>query len=242
MNVKRLFGFGLLLILGLFSSACFSFEQEVFLNADGSGELYLYVSMPDLPDEFMKSGPDPKKKSPADEMAEFKKEMLSGASPTLKVKEVKEIRQNGARGMLAVFQFKDLRDIEAAMASLGKGTLKEGEFKGKNQWSVQLDKVGARRQFTGRFLLDLDEKKEEKKDDKPKAANGKDEIAFDMKGLEELMPLILGMIKVRFTLHTPAPITESNADMVLQGNTAVWNCSMAAFVKSKKPIEMKASY
>jgi hypothetical protein len=57
-----------------------------------------------------------------------------------------------------------------------------------------------------------------------------------------LKPLFLGMIKMRFVLHAPAPITETNADMVLQGNTAVWNCSMAAFAKGKKPIEMKASY
>jgi len=236
MNVKRLFGFCLVLTLGLLSSACFSFEQEVFLNADGSGELYLYVSMPDLPDEMMKS--DPGKKAPADEMADFKKEMLSGAAGSLKLKEAKEIRQNGARGWLAVFQFKDLRDIATAMAGLGKGTLKDGDFKGTNQWSVDLQKVGGKNRFTGKFMLDLEEKKAEK----PKTA-GKDEPAFDMKGLEEqMMPLFLGMIKLRFTLHTPTPITESNADLVLQGNTAVWNCSMAAFVKSKKPIEMKATY
>ena len=239
MNLKRLSGYGLVLMLGLFSSACFSFEQEVFLNADGSGELYLYISMPDLPDEMMKSAPDPNKKSPADEMAEFKKEMLSGASGSLKLKEAKEIRQNGARGWLAVFQFKDLRDIAQAMASLGKGTMKEGEFKGKNQWTVELEKMGGRNRFTGKFLLELEEKKEEK----PKPAAGKEEPLFDMKGLEDqMMPLFLGMIKFRFTLHTPTPITESNADMVLQGNTAVWNCSMTAFLKNKKPIEMKATY
>ena len=236
MNVKRLLGYGLVLALGLFSSGCFSFEQEVFLNADGSGELFLYVSMPDLPDEMMKS--DAGKKAPADEMAEFKKEMLSGATGTLKLKEAKEIRQNGARGWLAVFEFKDLRDIATAMAGLGKETLKDGEFKGTNQWSVDLRKVGGKNRFTGKFMLDLEQKKAEK----PKPA-GKDEPSFDMKGLEEqMMPLFLGMIKLRFTLHTPTPITESNADMVLQGNTAVWNCSMAAFVKSKKPIEMKATY
>jgi len=238
MNVKRLSGFCLVLALGLFSSACFSFEQEVFLNADGSGELYLYISMPDLPDEMMKPA-EPGKKSPADEMADFKKEMLSGASGTLKLKDAREIRQNGARGWLAVFQFKDLRDIASAMAGLGKQSMKEGEFKGKNQWSVELEKAGGKNRFTGKFLLDL----EEKKDEKPKAPAGKEEPVFDMKGIEEqMMPLFLGMIKLRFTLHTPTPITESNADMILRENTAVWNCSMAAFLKNKKPIEMRASY
>ena len=238
MNVKRISGFCLMLAVGFFSSACFSFEQEVFLNPDGSGELFLYISMPDLPDEMMKSGPDMSKKTPADAMAEFKKEMLSGAS-ALTVKEVKEIRQNGARGILAVFQFRNIKDIGPAFSSLGKNTMKEGEFKGTNEWTAQLDKVGGKNVFTGRLLLDLDEKKP----DKPKTEEGKGEITLDMKGLEDqLKPLFLGMIKMRFVLHTPSPISDTNADMVLRGNTAVWNCSMAAFAKNKKPIEMKASY
>ena len=236
--MKRLAMFCSVLVFCLFSSACFSFEQEVFLNPDGSGELFLYISMPDLPDEMMKAGPDLNKKTPADAMAEFKKEMLSGAS-ALKVKEVKEIRQNGARGVLAVFQFRDIKDIGPAFASLGKSTMKEGEFKGNNEWSVRVDKVGARSNFTGRMLFDMDETKPAK----PKAEEGKGEASIEMKGLEEqLKPLFLGMIKMRFVLHTPSPITDTNADMVLQGNTAVWNCSMAAFAKEKKPIVMKASY
>lgn len=238
MNLKRVSRFCLVLAIGFFSSACFSFEQEVFLNPDGSGELFLYISMPDLPDEMMKSGSELNKKSPADAMAEFKQEMLNGAS-ALKVKEVKEIRQNGARGVLAVFQFKDLKDIAPAFASLGKSTMKEGEFKGNNEWTVRVDKVRGKNVFTGRLLFDMDETKPAK----PKAEEGKGELTIDMKGLEDqLKPLFLGMIKMRFVLHTPSPITDTNADMVLQGNTAVWNCSMAAFAKNKKPIEMKASY
>ena len=43
-------------------------------------------------------------------------------------------------------------------------------------------------------------------------------------------------------LHTPTPITDSNADIVLNGKTAVWNCSLAAFSKEKKAIEMKACF
>jgi hypothetical protein len=238
MNMKRISILCLLLAFGLFSSACFSFEQEIFLNPDGSGELFLYISMPDLPDEMMKAGPDLNKKAPADAMAEFKKEMLAGAS-ALKVKEVKEIRQNGARGVLAVFQFRDIKDIGPAFASLGKSTMKEGDFKGNNEWTVRVDKLGGKSVFTGSLLFDMDDTKPAK----PKAEEGKGEVSIDMKGLEDqLKPLFLGMIKMRFVLHAPSPISDTNADMVLQGNTAVWNCSMAAFAKGKKPIVMKATY
>lgn len=63
-----------------------------------------------------------------------------------------------------------------------------------------------------------------------------------MEGMEGLAQMMLGAIKFRFTLHTPTPITSSNADLVLGGKTALWNCSLAAFAKEKRPIEMKASY
>jgi hypothetical protein len=59
---------------------------------------------------------------------------------------------------------------------------------------------------------------------------------------EQFKPLILSIVRMRFVLHTPTPITESNADIVLNSNTAVWNCSLAAFSKDKKAIEMKASF
>ena len=63
-----------------------------------------------------------------------------------------------------------------------------------------------------------------------------------MEGMEGLAQMMLGAIKFRFALHTPAPISNSNADLVLGSKTAVWNCSLAAFAKEKKPIEMKASF
>jgi hypothetical protein len=53
---------------------------------------------------------------------------------------------------------------------------------------------------------------------------------------------MLSMVKMRFVLHTATPIVESNADVIMNGNTAVWDCSLAAFLKNKKPIEMKATY
>ena len=34
------------------ASGCFSIEQEIFLNADGSGELVVFISLPDLPEKM----------------------------------------------------------------------------------------------------------------------------------------------------------------------------------------------
>jgi hypothetical protein len=59
---------------------------------------------------------------------------------------------------------------------------------------------------------------------------------------QQLEPLLMGMIRMRFVLHTPSKITDSNADIVLRDNTAIWNSSMIAFLNSKKPIEMRATY
>jgi hypothetical protein len=59
---------------------------------------------------------------------------------------------------------------------------------------------------------------------------------------EEMGKFISSTIKLRFVLHTPKKITETNADIVLDEKTAVWNASFAAFLKEKKPIEMKLIY
>ena len=177
--------------------------------------------------------------------------MTSNAPPSLKIKEIREIKANGTQGIYAVFQFKDIKDVQATLANLGKGSLKEGEIKGNSQWSVDLEKRADKSLFTGRFLLNLDDKKdakkaEEKNAEEKNAEEKKDpepKVEINMDGFEEQMKsLLLGMIRFRFVLHTPSPITDSNADMVIQGKTAVWNCSLIAFVKNKKPIEMKASY
>ena len=54
--------------------------------------------------------------------------------------------------------------------------------------------------------------------------------------------LVSSILKMRFVLHTPKKITETNADIVLNGNIAIWNASLGAFIKEKKPIEMKVTY
>jgi len=59
---------------------------------------------------------------------------------------------------------------------------------------------------------------------------------------EQLKPVLLSIVRMRYVLHAPSPITETNADIVLNERTAVWNCSLVAFIKNKKPIEMKASF
>src|SRR5262249_53078730 len=109
------------------------------------------------------------------------------------------------------------------------------------------------------FLMTLPDKKDAKATDKPPAAKsaepkanaaqpgeakpGDDKAPDGMNNLEEqLTPLLLSLMRMRFTLHAPAAISNSNADIVINGNTAIWNCSLSRFAKDKTPIEMKASY
>ena len=248
MRLKKLFGFLALLAMSVFSSACITFEQEVFLNPDGSGEFVLYISMPDLPEQATAGAPVGK--DPVQTLDQFKKEVLSGLPPTLKVKEVKEIRKNGVHGIMAVFQFKDLNDVNAAISNLGKDALKDGDLKGESEWSIKLTKNGALNNFTSRILFDATAKSNvtsstevKTEGNKPGQTSGEAKAEIKMEGMEQIEALMLGMIRMRFVLHTPAPIKESNADMVFQERTAIWNSSLAAFNgKTKKPIEMKATF
>jgi hypothetical protein len=242
MNIRRMAGYGIVLACCLFATGCFSIEQEIFLNADGSGELVVFISLPDLPE---KAGPVEvsQKKSPVDALAEFKKELTTALPPTITLKEAKYVKQNGVQSLYAVFHFKQLDDIQRMLANFGKGSLKEGDIGSDPQWSLQVDKKDNKTFYTQRFLLDVDAKpkadaKTGKAGEKQTADQAKESKEMD----EALKPLLLSIIRMRFVLHAPSTITDSNADIVLNGNTAVWNCSLAAFSKDKRPIEKKASF
>jgi hypothetical protein len=237
MNIKRASGFCLLALFCFFTAGCFTLEQEIFLNADGSGELVLHISLPDFPEE-MRSAPMGPKKTPEEGLEGFKKNLMTGLPATIKVKEVKEVKQNGAHGFYAIFQFKDIKDVEAVLASFGKSSVKEGEMASDSEWTLQLSKQGAKTVFTEKFFADMSEKKQEK----PAAAQDKKASEGSKELEEQLKPLILSMIKMRFVLHAPAQISESNADIVLNGRTAVWDASLVTFLKNKKPIEMRVVF
>lgn len=248
MDRKRIVGLCLMFLGCSIMSGCITIEQEIFLNADGSGEMVMYLSMPDLPEDMSKQAPG--KKTPEEELAKMKQELTANMPATLKLKEIKEVRQNGVRGIYAVIRFKQLKDVEGLLASFGKSTVKESEFGDGALWSLAVERAGDKNLFTQKFLMTIEEKKKAAKPaDKPgdakpgEARPNENKAAEGMQDFEEqLKPLILSLMRLRFTLHTPAPITGSNADMVLNGNTAIWNCSLSKFAKEKTPIEMKASY
>jgi hypothetical protein len=243
MNMRRLACYGLVLACGLLLTGCISIDQEIFLNADGSGDVAIIISLPDLP-EKMAGAEMTTKKSPADTLAEFKKELTTALPTTISLTEAKEVKQNGVQSIYAVFHFKQLDDIQRVLANFGKGSLKEGDIGSAPQWSLQIEKKDNKSHYTQKFILDVDSKaKAEVKTDKPgEKQPSVEETKASNEMEEQLKPLLLSIIRMRFVLHAPSVIGNTNADIVLNGKTAVWNCSLAAFSKDKKPIEMKATF
>ena len=254
MNKRQLFGIVVGAFICLMTTACFSIEQELFLNQDGSGEMALHVSLPDFPEDMMKSDKTGNK-NPVDDIANMKKDFVSSLPPTVKLKEAKEVKQNGSLGFYLVFEFKDVNDLASVFDTFNKGSLKDGDIQGKSEWTARVQKIGGKTAYTGKMLLDIADKKPgsgekpggEKAGGKQasRGAESKDgsaDVSLDDAFSEQLKPLLLGTVRMRFVLHAPAPITDTNADIVLNRNIAVWNCSLIAFMKDKKPIEMKATY
>ena len=288
LNRRRLTVIALVLALGVLTSGCISIEQEIFLQPDGSGELLLLMTLPDLPDEA-KSGMGGG--DPAEALQKFRTEVAQKLPPTIKLKEAKELKRNGTLGFYALFQFKDLNDVQAVMASIMKESAQGLPSSGQQppDWKLKLEKQAGLTSFTQLFFADIADAKVETSGNvqleiKPQSTPGKTTARagrqatsrskratgkttaragrratdqtfnpppeldarasgeMKMEGMEGLAQMMLGAIKFRFVLHTPTPITNSNADVVLNGKTALWNCSLAAFAKEKKPIEMKASF
>lgn len=243
LNVRRYAGCVLIIACGLFANGCISIDQEIFLNADGSGDVAIIISLPDLP-EKMGGAQLTTTKSPGETLAEFKKELTTALPATITLTEAKEVKQNGVQSIYAVFHFKQVDDIQRVLANFGKGSLKEGDIGSAPQWSLQVEKKDNKTRYTQKFLMDVDSKaKAEVKTGKPGEKQQPAEEARASNEMEEqFKPLLLSIIRMRFVLHAPSVISDTNADIVLNGKTAVWNCSLAAFSKDKKPIEMKATF
>lgn len=251
MQIRRIIAFAFLLAGCLLLSGCFSIEQEVFLNTDGSGEFVLHVSLPDFPEELAALSPAGEPgKNPVMEIEEMTKSLTASLPPTVVLKQAKHVKQNGFQGIYMVFQFKKLSDMNAVLTNFGKEGLKKNDLKTKPDWSVALEKQGTQSVFTTRFMMDLsDAAKPGDTPAKPAAPpKGKKPQTEDQFGAEfeklgeQMAGMLMGVIKFRFVLHAPSNITENNADIVLNGNTAVWNCSPAAFASTKKPILMRAGF
>jgi len=287
------------------SSGCFSVEQEIFLQADGSGDMVMHLSLPDLPEELMKKSatvgpgqPDPKQM-----IEEMKQQFSSGLPTTVQLKEVKEVKQNGAFGFYIVLHFKQLSDLETALDSYSKEMgEKDSEQKKKDEsyWKVAMEKKGDLTIVTQRLFIDLvgalgsdlsfsdKEKQSEtsspnseispppaspktqpkptakqigkqltrpsatKEKPSPKAeelpsSDAPPDIFKDLMGGEMMQMMFSMLFKFRFIVHAPKNFTETNADIVLNGNTAIWNASLGAFINEKAPkaqkvMEMKVVY
>jgi len=305
MNRKNCFAAIFVAVLCLLTSGCFNIEQEIFLEPDGSGDMVIYISMPDFPEAMKKTSPGPQQ-DPQKLLDEFKQKFANDLPPTIKLKEAKEVRRHGAMAFYIVLHFNQLNDVDSMLDKFSKESLSDkGQAqstasKDESLWKVQLEKSGDLTVITQRFYADIagamgeamggamgmgkSESLKSPSDPPPpiksqatvtpksgskparktptrrkargaEAVAPKEENPFEstadgqmkdpMKELmnEEVMSMIFSSIfKMRFVLHAPKKITESNADIVLNGNIAIWNASLGAFAKEKKPIEMKVTY
>lgn len=296
MKKRRILIVVAVLLLSVFTSGCITIEQEIFLQPDGSGEMVLHFSLPDLPEEAKKSPMG--KEGPENILEGLKKEIGEKLPPGITLKEAKEVKQNGTQNFYAIFQFKDIKDVEGMMKSIFNETTKGAPSakQDASEWTMAISKEGKLTTLTQRFFADLSNSKAEtsglaiepKKEPEPEPepepeakpapktaprAKGRagarkgartaakpapkpaeepdpppppaaDPLSGLMApGMDKMMEqLVLSVIKFRFVIHAPGPINTSNADIVLRGNTAYWECSLGAFAKDKKPIEMKVSY
>jgi hypothetical protein len=289
MNRKTWFGPIFVMVMCLLTSGCISIEQEIFLEPDGSGDLVIHISMPDLPEEMKKNAP-PSPQDPQKLIDELKLKIANELPPTITLKDAKEVRRNGAIAYYMVVHFNRLDDVNSMLGKFSQETLskKDQAQTPESLWNVQMQKAGDLTVITQRFYTDMveamgtDKPSSEKEVEvagvgkevrvtpepapKPAAKRGarrttpgaqttpgakpaapKEENYFQSMGTplmdEETMNMLASsLFKLRFVLHAPKKIAETNADIVLNGNTAVWNATFGAFAKDKKPIEMKVTY
>src|SRR5437868_53293 len=120
MRLRRVLILSAVLFVCFVSTGCFTIEQEIFLNADNSGEFVFHVSVPDFPEDMKSSQTTTPKSSPEDSLKEFRTNLTASLPPTAKIMEIKEVHQNGTQGFYARVSFKQLRDVEEIMTNFAK--------------------------------------------------------------------------------------------------------------------------
>jgi hypothetical protein len=235
MNLKRS---ALYFILPLCFAAygCISLEQELFLNADGSGQISLCLSVPDIlisisKEQISKQAGQDVTQSLEEIIAKIKAEAGKMLSPGVALKDVKEARQNGMSNLYIVLEFKDAESLDGLFKAYRSWAYRLWSELGLGS-SFQIEKRKERTTLTGKLYFDS-----------AKFFEGSKLTTSSLNQFEEQMnQLVLSMFRFRFALHAPAPITKTNADIVLNKRTAIWNLSMASFPKDKSPLQVKASY
>ena len=296
MSRKTCFATIFVAALCLLTSGCFNIEHEIFLEPDGSGDMVMYISMPDIPaamsEAMMKDASNPQQELQK-LFDEVKQKFANELPPAIKLKEAKEVRRHGAFSYYIVLRFNQLNDVNSmidkfAKESLGKaGMAQSTASKIESFWKIQLEKAGDLTMITQSFYFDFEAigaamemgKRESAKSPSDSPPPGKSQASVTPKSgskparkaptrrtapivdvvtpkedpaIDDKMKalfnegmisvLVSSILKMRFVLHTPKKITETNADIVLNGNIAIWNASLGAFIKEKKPIEMKVTY
>ena len=100
-------------------------------------------------------------------MKEFRTDLIDSLPPGAKIKEIKEVHQNGTQGFYAIVQFKQLKDLEDIMKGFAKKGLNKNET-GKemaSQWSVQFEKKADKTAFTQKVFVDVPNEKSDKTPD-----------------------------------------------------------------------------
>ncbi len=296
MSGKTCFATIFVAALCLLTSGCFNIEHEIFLEPDGSGDMVMYISMPDIPaamsEAMMKDASNPQQDLQK-LFDEVKQKFANELPPAIKLKEAKEVRRHGAFAYYIVLRFNQLNDVNSMIDKFAKESLSKAGLapsaasKIESYWKIQLEKSGDLAMITQSLYWDLEAmgaamemgKRESAKppSDSPAPVKSqasvrprsgskparkaptrlkdpivgivtpKEDPTIDDK-MKELFSegmisvLVSSILKMRFVLHTPKKIAETNADIVLNGNIAIWNASLGAFIKEKKPIEMKVTY
>ena len=150
-----------LILLSLLSAGCISVEQEIFLEADGSGDMVMHLSLPDIPEALMKNSPaaGSGQPDPKEMIEELKKKFAAGWPPTVQLKEAKEVKRNGAFGFYIVLHFNQLHDLETALDQYSKEGFADKESGAKKKddsyWKIALEKKGNLTTVTQRMFIDF---------------------------------------------------------------------------------------
>ena len=226
------FSFFLLFVVFCMTS-CLEMTERIQLNPDGSSDISLHISLPDIPDDKKKSAPAKEKDLDKEVEAVFSSVQKDGLS----LKKGREETITGIKYFTLIGSAEKIYDLKNLYFQMKKGGKNKEEDKSKEAFEEIFSKSRFEVKKTKKGVLQITRSFSPPKIKKLKKSSKKVKNQEAELG-KELEDAFLNVFRIRFEFHSPTKVVHSNAPTVF-GRDLRWETTLGYLMKNSFDIKIE---